>query len=333
MFGPALATVWAHHLDDHITDLAWQPGGDLLLAGLGGGAVHGVDAHGFRRLADHPLGVLGVTWAPDGRVWASHGVEGGVHLVGIDGGRHHRDLQGWIGGFGWGAASAGPVAAVGSRCYRWSSWDAVPDLQLLAEPVQSLAWHPGGLALALGLRSGVRLEDGRGVHQRDLHATGPVLGLAWSPDGLLLAGSGHDDGLTLWDARDGTDRRLTGFPGRIHHRCWSRNGRWLVLACGNQAFALDTASGVGPTMEPLALPVHLGQIHALVALPQGGRIITAAGDGLLVVWDLHPSGAIPLGHLLLPLAIERVAVHADGQRIAVGTVDGVVEVVDLPGGD
>src|SRR4051812_45897213 len=78
-------------------------------------------------------------------------------------------------------------------------------------PINSVAWSPDGLMLALGCADEtVRLHAARtGELVRDLSGQGgPVNSVAWSPDGRVLASGSADGAIRLWDAATGAVQRI-----------------------------------------------------------------------------------------------------------------------------
>jgi hypothetical protein len=103
----------------------------------------------------------------------------------------------------------------------------------------------------------------------------------------------------------------------------------------DEAFA-DIASGVRRVVESLrgaeervAIPEsHRGRINEIATAPDGRQIVSAAADGLAIVWDaitLKPTGVLT-GHNGEVLSIH---VSSDGRNVATGSTDNTVRIWDI----
>lgn len=155
-------------------------------------------AAGTTAIDDYPVALA---WSPDGRSLAAGGGEGGIHLVGTDGG----------------------VRQLGEH----------------APGVLELAWQPKGATLASSGQDGaVRLWNTDEPREPRVVAQAPgwPAGLAWRADGQQLAFARGRD-LLRFDAAGELAGTLAGHGTNLSHVVW--RGRDALLAAGNGALFVD----------------------------------------------------------------------------------------------
>ena len=196
-------------------------------------------------------------------------------------------------------------------------WDATT-----AEPVTPWLWHAGWSEYA-----------------------------AWSPDARLVATTSRAPTLNpqagaafaarIWDAASG--RPVSpALPHRrqINHLAFSPDGRHLVTASGRWARG-DWSGPTEPDGEAkvwdvvtgeLALPVleHGGAVRFAAFSPDGGRLVTACGDGTARVWDA--TTGTPLTILRHGHAVSRATFDRDGRRVLTASNDGTARIWDAATG-
>lgn len=182
----------------------------------------------------------------------------------------------------------------------------------------ALAWSADGRSLAVGGGEGrlcaISPQDGA-ITELGEHAPG-VLELAWQPKGQLLASSGQDGSVRLWD-RDATDA-----PPRVLHRsprwpaglAWRSDGRTLAFASGKDVHLFDSGGAPLRTLAGHAVPLS----HVVW---RGRDELLAAGNGALFV-DRADTGAME--QFLLEGAPQTLSLSPDLKIAACGLADGTI---------
>ena len=103
---------------------------------------------------------------------------------------------------------------------------------------------------------------------------GPIRALCFSPDGLLLASSGADHLVRIWELSSGHLLRvLRGHRAPVNGLGFGRGGRWLVSASEDGTLRLwNVADGTARARIDVGLP-----LHAAAVSPDGQLL--AAGTG------------------------------------------------------
>jgi len=132
---------------------------------------------------------------------------------------------------------------------------------------------------------------------------GEAAGLLFSPDGRWLAAGTIGEELVWFDLTNGReagrvdlrpDASATVYGSRIHHLDFSPDSALLAVATyGGVAAVIEPASG----RLRLRLP-HPAPVWGVRLSPDGGRIATACGDGIVRVWDSRTGAAAapPMPH-------------------------------------
>lgn len=335
-FGHPPQPTWTATLADHVATAVWSPDGTMIAAGsLAGDAVIADATTGdCVALAEHPLGVLSVGWAPGSQRVAVGGQDGRLAVYDRSGRPiGEQNLNGWVTGLAW--VSGGRYLAAGAGR---SVIIVDPDGQVVRvypehpSTVTSLVWDAKGRRVAAAFYGGVRwYEPGRaqtGPVDR-LEWKGSILALAASSDGRWLAAGNQDRSVQLW--RLGKDRHLEmpGYPAKVDQLAFDPTGRYLAVGSVGFTTVWDCA-GRGPEgSTPRMLEGHSRRVTALAWQHQGDRLVTAGADGQLMWWDParsdQPTQVLDLGE-----EVTAAVFRLDDRALLAATAAGRLLVLPAP---
>jgi WD40 repeat protein len=182
----------------------------------------------------------------------------------------------------------------------------------------ALVWTSDGKALIAGGGEGgihrVQPQDGT-VRKLGEHAPG-VLQLAVQPKGNLLASSGQDGSVRLWNSAGDeliaqATHRAKGWPAGL---AWRADGMALAFGVGKQVLVFDSGGKLQRELSGHSVPLsHLNW--------RGRNEIIAAGNGALFVDDVE---AAAVEQLVLEGTPQTLALSPDLKVAASGLADGSV---------
>jgi WD40 repeat protein len=207
-----------------------------------------------RRLLGHNGPVTGITFAPDGELLATAGVDGTIRLWNSRGGNIDKSS---------------------------------PDLVLRDIPRSTaLAYSPDGSTLAIGTPDSIRLwnvHDGVEVARLE-NRSGEVTRLTFSPEGGLLAAASRDWPILIWDIRAQRIKlALNGHTAGINSLAYSADRtRLLSASADGTARFWDAGSG-----QPLGTVCeHAGRGLRAALSPDGKLVASAGADGTVRLWSV-----------------------------------------------
>ena len=203
----------------------------------------------------------------------------------------------------------------------------------------TVAFSPDGKTIASANGGLIRIWDTQGASLRLWYArTGEHLAhytdhidqvytVAFSPNGKLLASSGLDSRLRLWDA--GTGHHITTLRGGGYTVAFSPNGKLLANAYGGDGIAgtiglWDPHTG---ELRDVLGPYH-GSLSCVAFSPDGKTLASGGQDSEIILWD------IPTAQHRLSLttqhtgAIYSIAFSPDGKTLASGSQDQTLRLWD-----
>jgi WD40 repeat protein len=192
----------------------------------------------------------------------------------------------------------------------------------LDDYVTDLAWSSDGTRLAIAGGEGQVFLATHAPGSKSLAVTAlgnhgmGALAVAWQPRGSIVASSGQDNAIALWDGASGAERRRwRPAMAWTEHLAWSPDGTQLASAAG-KALSLWSPEGErvhGFEPQPGAI--------AAIGWDKPGRDLAAATNGAMVVHRIEPP-KYATRQYKWPASCQTVAFSPNGRVIASGMQDG-----------
>lgn len=301
-----------HRLGSRARCLAFRPDGNLVLAG---DELSVVEPESGRFLERHPIASgERCSVSPDGSWLSGLASDYRIRLWRLNPVRELEPLAGHGGRFGWvldlafapdgrTLASAGDDRSI--RLWDHSSGRLVRSLASYADPVESLAFHPGGKLLATGglgpsgdvqvwqlpsgapgrrIRGRARPVSPPAATAREQEAARSIEDLAKRVSSMSATITGVS---TTWEGGRGPggpvlERIMAGLESNLRPLAFSPDGS--SLASGSLFRFLDLWDPAkGERLRTLT--AHLGQVRAVVFSPDGRTLATAGEDLSIKIWD------------------------------------------------
>jgi WD40 repeat protein/serine/threonine protein kinase len=267
-----------------VRGLAFSPDSTQLVSGSEDKSVRRWDLTGTGEngaFHGHTGFVHCVAFSPDGVLCASGSLDGTVKLWPIDAPDSQvtfRNSRGWVGTVAFSPDSRRVASAHDGNVRVW-------------DPRTGEEFH--------------RIPGPRGLLGR--------VGLAFSPDGSILAASGTEATVNLWDTSSWTIRGiLRGHPAQVVDADFSRDGTRLAVACENgtiQVWDRPRSKSLWSKMG------HAGGANAVTFAPNNRSIATGGEDRTIRIWDVNDGQELASfsGHAT---GVRDVAFSPDGGAIA-----------------
>jgi WD40 repeat protein/serine/threonine protein kinase len=281
--------------------------------------------------SSHPGGARVLTFAPDGKTFATVGKNDTVVRVWDVGTCEERAVRRFpksIAAIAFAPDSRTLAVAVEDRAIRL--WDLTTEKERASLPVTvsicCLIFSADGRSLVMGARDGsVRVWDVMGAKETTVLPghTAKVVALAFSPDGKRLTSSAEDQTIRVWDltTKEERSRLDLGEQGPATLLTFSPDGKKLaVRAASKQNVEVWDIDVLSP--QVIFKPVE--EATAAVAFSPDSKLLASAGDDHVVkVWELE-SGSERYAFTGQAGRVRCLAFAPDGQRLASASDDGSV---------
>ena len=287
----------------------------------------------------HAFQIWCVSLSPDGRLLATGGFDGVVHLWDVATGREIRRFEGHTYAVHSIAFSAdGRRLVSGSRDGTARLWDmatgtAVRKFAGHSSGVSSVALSADGRNLVTGSFDGVArlwdVETGEPMRQFRGHADW-VRSVALLADGGILITGSRDGTVRLWDVASGEELRKFGEPGHVVNvAALAADGLTLVTGSSDGVARLWNVA-TGKEMQKFEEPGHVVNAAALSA--DSLKLVTGGSDGVARLWDVAAGKEIRTfaGHTG---GVTSLALSTDGQQLVTGSNDGTARLWNAATGE
>ena len=320
----------------------------------------------LRTSEGHEDAVLSVAFSPDDRWLLSSSFDGTARLWDVASGRSLAVLERhswwvWQAAFSRGGSQI-VTAGQDGRVIVWSvregdtgvQCDVVTEFYGHNNPVQTAAFAPNGEEVVSGSEDGqVLIWRPSEVRPVDLAAriaglpeeTPPYRALAghdaavscvtYSRDGRLIASSGNDNVVKLWDAPSGKlIKTLRGHGGRVRSCQFSPDGEFLLSGGHNNQAKVWFLEGY---REIRVLKGQLLEGHTDIVLsarfsPDGKQVVTSSRDRTARTWDAETGDVLHVlneGHEFLASS---AVFFKDSRRVLTAAGDNTVRMWDVAAG-
>jgi len=333
-----------------LTCVAISPNGKLLIAGANDDTIKIFDLRtGQLRSSQEvfdqkAVTISDITFDRSGQLFAVSGNNGAVAIFDTNTGKLHGGLIS-LPGIGttpnsvWRIAFSPDGHTIALASNDLQLWDAdkgelIRSIRVGVTPatlVSALAFSHDGHRLATGRGDGVvQLWDADAGSQLGPSLTGhtaAVYGIAFSPADRQIATASQDQTLRLWNATVGEPMSAAAPVGMVV--AFSPDGHQVAASGDSIVARWDVSTG-----EALPALTPGGAGAKSLAFVANDRIITAAADGTVEVWNVASGRSLqPPLHLPIRGRYVHFAVSGDGREIALGDdQNATVQLWELPTG-
>jgi WD40 repeat protein len=252
----------------------------------------------------HPTSVRDISFSPDGRWIATTCEDGLTRLWDL----RHTDWSTATLTLGDGAATTLAVAfspdsrwvAAGGSDMSMHMWDLYADhpqdsvhsFDGEKSTVLAIAFSPDRRRVVVGSGDGwirswaVDAAPGTPPHRLYQHS-GPVQSVTFDPAGDVLASSGDDTIIRLWDmTTQSIKAELRGHEASVADIAFSRDGQWLASA-GSRDNTVKLWNLSIPNPQPITLRAHTSKVRGVAFSPTTDQVASGARDGTIRLWGLR----------------------------------------------
>jgi len=198
---------------------------------------------------------------------------------------------------------------------RWATAAAYSSQGVLATTGgESLQYRPGDVLLWDA--------EGKQVASLEGHPTN-VWACTFSPDGALLATTGYDGLIIVWDVAARKEKgKLDTIKGWVRDAAFSPDGATLAVAREDGKVTLLKTEDLS---EVKSIEAHAGAVFSLAFSPDGATLATGGVDKLVKLWNVADGAekAKLEGHTD---AVWSVAYNADGTKLATAGADRMIKI-------
>ena len=294
----------------------------------------------------HVGGVTAVALRPDGQEVAAGGEDGAIKLWPLTTADEHRSVSGakeplWttaISPDGSRFATAGADRII--RIYESANGKIVKELTGHKGAVTALVFLGNDRLASAGGDKLIKIWDIATGKAKDLTGhDSAVLAVAADPAGKLLVSGSVDKTVRGWDAESGKPRWTWDAKSAVCSLAVDASAKRVAVGTADGRLSLLNAL---PDAGKLAHsgPAHLAGVAAVAFNPDGSRIATCGGDGIVRVWTAPNDDSAPVpqtkfepvASTLAATPVSAVAFSADGRYLVSGGADTLVHLWDVQTG-